>query len=112
MTQTLDVPREEEEQEFWCRRAPEVDGAVRGSLLSIVSSVSRERKRKKVPKSWGKKPEQESLSRGKPESRTGEAAGDSTQEGMCGGDDVGWRRIERWRGYRRDDPEREKSERK
>jgi hypothetical protein len=58
-----------------------------------VFSVSRERKRKKVPRSWGKRPEQESPSRGKPERG---AAGDSTQRGRCGDEDGGWE--DGWRG--------------
>jgi hypothetical protein len=50
----------------------EADKTLTQEQVSIVSSVSRERERKKAPKSWGKKPEQESLSRGNPARGSGE----------------------------------------
>jgi hypothetical protein len=55
--------------------------------LSIVSSVSRkERERKYL--GAGARGRNRSYRQG--ESQKGEAAGDSTQRGRCGDEDVGW----------------------
>jgi hypothetical protein len=62
-------------------------GASRGSLLSIVSSVSRKERERKYLRAGARG---RNRSRRQGESRKGEAAGDSTQRGRCGDEDAGW----------------------